>query len=218
MRTRPAVSHRSAPGLALQTVRLTHSAAVATVDGGLDAAAAARGFCRFNSANVGRHRARCCDRHRDRHRGPAGGEPGKGPPAAEDDGPAHHRDLVHLYLCDCDSRVPEGCGLALTGPGRRPGPVGAPDRGRPHHDADDPVEERTNLHGSKDPRGIVAASTAVTFSAPLVALGIGGADRLLPAKFLVIVGTVTIYGLSEVPLSRALGLRQTEFDLEASPR
>ena len=68
--------------------------------------------------------------------------------------------------------------------------------------------------GSMDPRGIVAASTAATFSAPLVALGIGGADRLLPATFLVIVGTVTIYGLSAVPLSRALGLRQTDPDPE----
>ena len=66
--------------------------------------------------------------------------------------------------------------------------------------------------GSMDPRGIVAASTAATFSAPLVALGIGGADRLLPATFLVIVGTVTIYGLSAVPLSRALGLRKTDPD------
>ena len=64
--------------------------------------------------------------------------------------------------------------------------------------------------GSMDPRGIVAASKAATFSAPLVALGIGGADRLLPATFLVIVGTVTIYGLSAVPLARALGLRQTD--------
>jgi NhaP-type Na+/H+ or K+/H+ antiporter len=60
--------------------------------------------------------------------------------------------------------------------------------------------------GSMDPRGIVAASTAATFSASLVALGIGGANKLLPATFLVIVGTVTIYGLGAVPLVRALGL------------
>jgi NhaP-type Na+/H+ or K+/H+ antiporter len=64
--------------------------------------------------------------------------------------------------------------------------------------------------GAMDPRGIVAASTAANFSAPLVALGIVGADRLLPATFLVIVGTVSIYGLAAVPLARALGLRQTE--------
>ena len=64
--------------------------------------------------------------------------------------------------------------------------------------------------GSMDPRGIVAASTAASFSAPLVALGIAGADRLLPATFLVIVGTVTVYGLTAVPLAKALGLHQPE--------
>ena len=64
--------------------------------------------------------------------------------------------------------------------------------------------------GSMDPRGIVAASTAASFSAPLIALGIGGADKLLAATFLVIVGTVTIYGLGAVPLARALGLREPE--------
>ena len=64
--------------------------------------------------------------------------------------------------------------------------------------------------GSMDPRGIVAASTAASFSAPLVALHIGGADKLLPATFLVIVGTVAIYGLAAAPLARALGLRQPE--------
>ena len=57
-----------------------------------------------------------------------------------------------------------------------------------------------------DPRGIVAASTAATFSASLITLGIGGAHKLLPATFLVIVGTVTIYGLGATPLVRALGL------------
>lgn len=62
--------------------------------------------------------------------------------------------------------------------------------------------------GSMDPRGIVAASTAASFSAPLVALGIGGANRLLPVTFLVIVGTVTVYGLLAVPLARRLGLRE----------
>lgn len=61
--------------------------------------------------------------------------------------------------------------------------------------------------GSMDPRGIVAASTAASFSAPLVALGIAGAEKLLPATFLVIVGTVAIYGLAAVPIARALGLR-----------
>jgi NhaP-type Na+/H+ or K+/H+ antiporter len=62
--------------------------------------------------------------------------------------------------------------------------------------------------GSMDPRGIVAASTAANFSAPLVALGLVGANKLLPATYLVIVGTVAIYGLSATPLAKALGLHQ----------
>ncbi len=62
--------------------------------------------------------------------------------------------------------------------------------------------------GSMDPRGIVAASTAANFSAPLVALGLVGADKLLPATFLVIVGTVALYGLAATPLAKALGLRE----------
>jgi NhaP-type Na+/H+ or K+/H+ antiporter len=81
---------------------------------------------------------------------------------------------------------------------------------------------RTNLTGRErvfiglmDPRGIVAASTAATFAAPLASLGIGGADDLLPATFLVIVGTVTIYGLAAAPAAHLLGLA-TSAD-EAAP-
>jgi NhaP-type Na+/H+ or K+/H+ antiporter len=62
--------------------------------------------------------------------------------------------------------------------------------------------------GWLNPRGIVAASTAATFSAPLAAAGIRGADKLLPATFLVIVGTVTIYGLTAAPAARLLRLSQ----------
>jgi NhaP-type Na+/H+ or K+/H+ antiporter len=64
--------------------------------------------------------------------------------------------------------------------------------------------------GAMDPRGIVAASTAANFSAPLIALGLLGADKLLPVTFLVIVGTVLVYGLGAVPLARALGLREPD--------
>ena len=64
--------------------------------------------------------------------------------------------------------------------------------------------------GSMDPRGIVAASTAASFTAPLVALHIGGANKLLAATFLVIVGTVAIYGLAATPLARKLGLHEPE--------
>ncbi|WP_371094764.1 cation:proton antiporter [Streptomyces sanglieri] len=56
------------------------------------------------------------------------------------------------------------------------------------------------------PRGIVAAATASTFSATLVARGVDGAERILPATFVVIVATVTLYGLTAFPVARRLGV------------
>jgi NhaP-type Na+/H+ or K+/H+ antiporter len=56
------------------------------------------------------------------------------------------------------------------------------------------------------PRGIVAAATASAFSATLVTEGVGGASDILPATFLVIVGTVTLYGLTAAPVARRLGV------------
>ncbi len=56
------------------------------------------------------------------------------------------------------------------------------------------------------PRGIVAAATASTFAAGLVAKGIGGAPKILPATFAVIVATVTLYGLTAVPVAGRLGV------------
>jgi NhaP-type Na+/H+ or K+/H+ antiporter len=56
------------------------------------------------------------------------------------------------------------------------------------------------------PRGIVAASTATTFSAGLVAQHIPGAAKILPVTFLVIVVTVAVYGLTAVPVARRLGV------------
>jgi len=56
------------------------------------------------------------------------------------------------------------------------------------------------------PRGIVAASTASTFSAGLVSQHVQGASKILPATFLVIVVTVTVYGLTAVPVARRLGV------------
>src|SRR5262249_7241505 len=56
------------------------------------------------------------------------------------------------------------------------------------------------------PRGIVAAATASTFGATLVMHDIGGASRILPVTFLVIVATVTIYGLTAVPVALRLGV------------
>jgi NhaP-type Na+/H+ or K+/H+ antiporter len=72
---------------------------------------------------------------------------------------------------------------------------------------------RTNLSkgerafiGWMAPRGIVAAATASAFSKTLIAHGIGGASKILPATFLVIVATVTIYGLTASPVARLLGV------------
>jgi NhaP-type Na+/H+ or K+/H+ antiporter len=54
------------------------------------------------------------------------------------------------------------------------------------------------------PRGIVAAASASTFSAGLVSHGIAGAAKILPVTFLVIVATVTLYGLTAAPVARRL--------------
>ncbi|MFI8292116.1 cation:proton antiporter [Streptomyces sp. NPDC085614] len=56
------------------------------------------------------------------------------------------------------------------------------------------------------PRGIVAAATASTFSAGLVAENIEGASKILPATFVVIVATVTLYGLTAAPVARLLSV------------
>ena len=56
------------------------------------------------------------------------------------------------------------------------------------------------------PRGIVAAATAATFGPELASHHIGGASKILPVTFLVIVATVAIYGLTAVPVARRLGV------------
>lgn len=63
---------------------------------------------------------------------------------------------------------------------------------------------------SMDPRGIVAAATASSVGAALVALKIPGAQSLLPATFIIVAMTVAVYGLSAVPIAGALGLRTPE--------
>ncbi|MFG3346060.1 cation:proton antiporter [Streptomyces sp. NPDC048018] len=60
--------------------------------------------------------------------------------------------------------------------------------------------------GWMDPRGIVAAATASTFSASLVQRGVAGAAKILPVTFLVIVGTVLLYALTAAPAARRLGV------------
>jgi hypothetical protein len=54
------------------------------------------------------------------------------------------------------------------------------------------------------PRGIVAAAVASLFALRLVEADYRGAEQLVPIMFLVIVGTVAIYGLTITPLARWL--------------
>jgi len=58
------------------------------------------------------------------------------------------------------------------------------------------------------PRGIVAASVASVFSFGLIDAGVEGAEELASITFLVIVGTVTFYGLTAGPVARRLGLAE----------
>jgi NhaP-type Na+/H+ or K+/H+ antiporter len=74
---------------------------------------------------------------------------------------------------------------------------------------DMPAAER-RFTGWMAPRGIVAAATASTFSAGLAAHGIGGASKVLPVTFLVIVATVALYGLTAAPVARILGVTRPE--------
>ncbi len=59
------------------------------------------------------------------------------------------------------------------------------------------------------PRGIVAAAVTSVFALELAEeAGMAQAELMVPEIFLVIVGTVTIYGLSAAPLGRWLGVAQ----------
>jgi NhaP-type Na+/H+ or K+/H+ antiporter len=58
------------------------------------------------------------------------------------------------------------------------------------------------------PRGIVAASVASVFAFELVEAGHAGAQQLVTATFLVIVGTVSLYGLTAGLLALRLGLSE----------
>ena len=63
------------------------------------------------------------------------------------------------------------------------------------------------LIGSIDPRGIVAASTAATFSGSLAAAGVES-GFLLPVTFGVILGTGIVYGLGAKPVAGLLRVRK----------
>jgi len=56
------------------------------------------------------------------------------------------------------------------------------------------------------PRGIVAAATASAFGLQLSQAGVDGAGRILPIAFVVIFGTVVLYGLTAAPVARLLGI------------
>ncbi|HLT10516.1 MAG TPA: cation:proton antiporter [Micromonosporaceae bacterium] len=59
------------------------------------------------------------------------------------------------------------------------------------------------------PRGIVAAATASTFGASLASAGVGGAEKVLPVTFLVVVATVAVYGLTSPLVARRLGVSRS---------
>ncbi len=59
------------------------------------------------------------------------------------------------------------------------------------------------------PRGIVAAAVASLFAIKLTDAGIHEAEFLLPIMFLVIIVTITIYGLSAMPLAKWLKISST---------
>lgn len=68
------------------------------------------------------------------------------------------------------------------------------------------------------PRGIVAAATASVFGSGLTDLGLDGAELLVPATFLVILGTVAVYGLTGRPVASLFGVRQQpQSALEQTP-
>ena len=56
------------------------------------------------------------------------------------------------------------------------------------------------------PRGIVAAAVSSLFAIELVNKGVAHAEKLVPLTFLVIIVTITIYGLSAMPLAKWLGI------------
>jgi hypothetical protein len=60
------------------------------------------------------------------------------------------------------------------------------------------------------PRGIVAAAVSSVFALRLAEVGVAGAELLVPVTFVVIIGTVALYGLGAGPLARALGIAQAD--------
>lgn len=62
------------------------------------------------------------------------------------------------------------------------------------------------------PRGIVAAAVSAIFALRLEEEQIPDADAIVPIVFLVIIGTITVYGLLAGPAARRLGLAESHAD------
>lgn len=60
------------------------------------------------------------------------------------------------------------------------------------------------------PRGIVAAAVSSIFALRLSDIGVEGSEALVPVTFLVIVGTVVIYGLTSTPVAHWLGVAESD--------
>jgi len=58
------------------------------------------------------------------------------------------------------------------------------------------------------PRGIVAAAVSAIFAIRLEQEGVRGAELIVPIVFLVIIGTIVVYGFLAGPIARALGLAE----------
>jgi hypothetical protein len=58
------------------------------------------------------------------------------------------------------------------------------------------------------PRGIVAAAVSAIFALRLEEEGVRGAELIVPVVFLVIIGTILVYGFLAGPIARALGLAE----------
>ncbi len=59
------------------------------------------------------------------------------------------------------------------------------------------------------PRGIVAAAVSAIFALRLEEEGVEGAEKIVPIVFLVIIGTIVIYGFLAGPAARLLGLAES---------
>lgn len=58
------------------------------------------------------------------------------------------------------------------------------------------------------PRGIVAAAVSAIFAIELEEAGFDGAELIVPIVFLVIIGSITVYGFLAGPVARAMGLAE----------